>query len=101
MTRLAGSGGSPRAGSDAYKVSASPALVPDRGYLYIDDDRDGHDHLVVLELAIGRELARVALPATEPTVGCIFVGMNEDVYLLSIETGGKTGFVSRVYVRAR
>ena len=53
-----------------YKASASPALVPDRGHLYIDDYRDGRDHLVVLELATGRELARVALPATEPTVGC-------------------------------
>lgn len=83
-----------------YKASASPALVPDRGHLYIDDYRDGRDHLIVLELATGRELARVALPATEPTVGCIFVGMNADVYLLSTETGGPTGFVSRVHVRA-
>lgn len=83
-----------------YKASASPALVPDRGHLYIDDYRDGRDHLVVLELATGKELARVVLPATEPTVGCIFVGMNDDVYILSTETGGQTGFLSRVHVRA-
>jgi hypothetical protein len=83
-----------------YKASASPALVADRGYLYIDDYQGGRDHLVVLELWTGRELARVALPATEPTVGCIFVGMNDDVYILSTETGGDTGFASRIYLRA-
>jgi hypothetical protein len=83
-----------------FKPSASPAIVPDRGYLYMDDFADGRDHLVVLDLASGDERARVALPATEPTVGCIFVGRNDDVYVCSTETGGATGFVSRIYMRA-
>lgn len=86
---------------DAYKCSASPALVPDRDLLYVDDYRDGKDHLVVLRLSTGRELACVELPATLPTVGTIFPGMDDDVFILSSETGGSGGMVSRVYVAER
>ncbi|MBC8091505.1 MAG: hypothetical protein H7Y15_06110 [Pseudonocardia sp.] len=83
---------------DSYKVSASPALVPDRDLLYIDDYRDGRDHLVVLRLSTGEELAVVELDATLPTIGTIFPGTADDVYLLSTETGGRPGLVNRVYV---
>ena len=84
---------------DAYRVSASPAIVPDRDLLYIDDYRDGKDHLVVLALATGKELADVELAAARPTIGTIFPGMNDDVYILSSETGSANGLISRVYVR--
>jgi len=82
----------------SYMVSASPAIVTSTDHLYINDYRDGHDHFVVLRLSTGEELARVALPAVEPTMGIIFPGMNNDAYLLSTETGCATGFFNRIYV---
>jgi hypothetical protein len=84
---------------DIYKVSASPAISPDRDLLYIDDYRDDHDEFVILRLSTGEELARVALDATLPTIGTIFLGMNDDVYIISSETGGTNGLVSRVHLR--
>jgi len=83
---------------DIYKVSASPAIAPDRDLLYIDDYRDGQDNLVVLKLSTGEELARVALEASLPTIGTIFLGMNDDVYIISTETGGSDGLLSRVSI---
>ncbi len=82
---------------DSYKVSASPAIVPDRDLLYIDDYRDGRDHLVVLRLSTGEELAVVELDATLPTIGTIFPGPADDVYLLSTETGTDQGLVNRIH----
>lgn len=84
---------------DSYKVSASPAIVPDRDLLYIDDYQDGKDHLVILRLSTGLELASIELAATLPTIGTIFPGMNNDVYILSSEAGGNDGIISRVYIR--
>jgi hypothetical protein len=81
-----------------YLVSASPAIVTSKDHLYINDYRHGHDHFVVLRLSTGAELARVVLPAVEPTMGIIFPGMNDDAYLLSTETGGATGFFNRIEV---
>ena len=83
---------------DIYKVSASPAIVPDRDLLYIDDYRDGKDHLVILRLSTGDELASIELAATLPTIGTIFPGRNNDVYILSSEAGGSDGVISRVYI---
>jgi len=84
---------------DCYKVSASPAIVPDRDLLYIDDYRDGKDHLVILRLSTGLKLASIELAATLPTIGTIFPGMNNDVYILSSEAGGNDRVISRVYIR--
>lgn len=81
---------------DGYAASASPALVPDRDLLYIDDWRDGHDHLVVLCLSTGAELASVPLQAKQPTIGTIFVGMNDDVFIVSSEASGTGGLISRI-----
>jgi hypothetical protein len=82
-----------------YKVSASPAIVPDRDLLYIDNYQDETDSLVVLRLSTGEELATVPLAATLPTIGTIFLGMNEDVFILSSEAGSDQGLISRVFVR--
>jgi len=86
---------------DGYKGSASPAIVPDRDLLYVDDYREGNDYLVVLRLSSGAELASIKLAATLPTIGGIVPGMNNDVYLLSSEAGGTNGLISRVYVSGR
>lgn len=84
---------------EGYKVSASPAIVADRSHLYLDDYRDGVDNFVALDLRTGRELARLPLPATLPTVGTIFPGLNDDVYVLSSEAGAPTGKFSRIHLR--
>lgn len=81
-----------------YKVSASPAICPDRDLLYIDNYQDGTDHFVVLRLSTGEELASVPLSANLPTIGTIFLGMNEDVYILSSEAGSNNGLISRIFL---
>jgi hypothetical protein len=83
-----------------YRASASPALVPDRDLLYVDDWKGGRDHLVVLRLSTGEELARVALEAKSPTIGTIFPGLDDDVYLLSSEANGGPGLISRIHAPA-
>ncbi len=87
-----------RWGREIYKASASIAIAPDRDLLYINDYLDGQDNLVVLKLSTGEELARVALEASLPTIGTIFLGMNNDVYIISSETGGSDGLLSRVSI---
>lgn len=84
--------------NDVYKVSASPAIVPDRDLLYIDNYQNGTDHFVVLKLSTGEELASVPLSANLPTIGTIFLGMNEDVYILSSEAGTNNGLISRIFL---
>jgi len=83
---------------EGIKASASPAIAVESGQVYIDDYTNGKDHFVVLDLTSGEELGRVELPATLPTVGTIFVGENNDVFVLSSEAGQKTGYVSRITV---
>lgn len=85
--------------SNAYKASASPAVAPDRDLLYIDNYLDDRDEFVILRLSTGEELAKVPLDASLPTIGAIFLGMNNDVYIISSETGGADGLVSRVHLR--
>ncbi|HEY0727869.1 MAG TPA: hypothetical protein VGD38_07375, partial [Pyrinomonadaceae bacterium] len=85
--------------NDVYKVSASPAIVPDRDLLYIDNYQNGTDSFVVLRLSTGEELASVPLSANLPTIGTIFLGMNEDVYILSSEAGTNNGLVSRIFLK--
>lgn len=81
------------------KVSASPAISVENGQVYLDDYESGRDYFVILDLMSGQELGRVELPATLPTVGTIFVGTDNDVFILSSEAGNETGFVSRITVK--
>jgi len=80
------------------KASASPAISVENGQVYLDDYKNGRDNFVVLDLLSGEELGRAELPASLPTVGTIFVGTNNDVFILSSEAGNKTGYVSRITV---
>lgn len=82
--------------NNVYAPSASPALVPDRDLLYIDNYQNGRDHFVVLRLSTGAELASVPLQAKEPTIGTIFVGSNNDVFIISCEAGTSDGLISRI-----
>ncbi len=83
-----------------YKVSASPAIVPDRDLLYVDNYQNSTDSFVILRLSTGEELATVPLDANLPTIGTIFLGMNQDVYILSSEAGSNKGLISRIFVQS-
>lgn len=79
-------------------ISACVACVADRNHLYIDDYVNGSDYFVILELTTGYELGRIKTNASLPTIGSIFPGMNNDVYLLSNQIGEKHGYITRIYV---
>lgn len=81
------------------KASASPAISANNGYVYIDDYKNGRDYFLILNLLNGEELGRVELTASLPTVGTIFIGENNDVFILSSEAGKKTGYISRITVK--
>ncbi len=83
-----------------YKVSASPAIVPDRDLLHVDNYQNSTDSFVILRLSTGEELATVPLDANLPTIGTIFLGMNQDVYILSSEAGSNKGLISRIFVQS-
>jgi hypothetical protein len=82
------------------KASASPAISAANGHIYIDDYKNGKDYFVILDLLSGEEIGRVELPAVLPTVGTIFIGENNDVFILSSEAGEQTGYVSRISLKA-
>ena len=48
--------------------------------------------------ATGQQLALVPLDATPPAIGTIFVGTNEDVFIISSEAGTSNGLISRITV---
>lgn len=80
------------------RVSARPAIVTDRQMVYATDFRDGHNHLVALDLITGREMLRVPTPATRATIATIIPATNGDVYFGSNEPGRDCGLFHRVYV---
>jgi len=79
-------------------TSARPIIVSDRETVYATDFRDGRDHLVVLDLATGEELLRVATPATRATIATIVVSTANEVYFGSNEPGQPIGLFHRIYV---
>jgi hypothetical protein len=52
-----------------------------------------------LRLSTGEELATVPLSANLPTIGTIFLGMNQDVYILSSEAGSDNGLIIRIFLQ--
>lgn len=82
----------------SYTVSARPAIVSDREHVYATDYAKGRNHLVVLDLASGEELCRVATPAIRATVATIIVSAANEVYFGSNEPGRETGLFHRFYV---
>ena len=81
-----------------YKPSASPAICPDRDLLYIDNYQHDRDHFVILRLSTGEELGSVPLDAKLPTIGTIFLGQNDDVFILNSEAGTPDGRISRIFL---
>jgi len=43
-------------------------------------------------------ISRIKTQATSATIGGIFPGMNNDVYLVSNQIGDKTGYVTRIFM---
>lgn len=90
--------------NDSLKVSAGCAIAYDRGHLYVDDrqcDDDGKCQLffVVLDLETGKELARVAVKGTKPSIGQIFIGPDDAVYFPATDVGEGHGYVNRICAR--
>src|SRR5262249_42625696 len=86
--------------NDHIVSSAGMALNYRAGQLYTDDRRCSPNrtcrlYLVVLDLRSGRELARVRVKGTKPSMGQIFIG-RDAVYYVATQTGDRNGYVTRV-----
>lgn len=86
--------------NDSLKPSAGAAIDYKTGQLYVDDRRCASPDrcrlfLVVLDLRTGRELARVAVKGTKPSIGQIFIGPHA-VYYTATDTDEPNGYVTKV-----
>ena len=85
--------------NDDVTSSAGMALNSRAGHLYTDDRRCSKRtcrlFLVVVDLRTGRELARVRVKGTRPSMGQTFVG-RDAVYYVAPQTGRLHGYVTRV-----
>jgi hypothetical protein len=85
--------------NDRIHSSAGMAVNDRAAHLYTDDRQcEGTTcrlFLVVLDLRTGRELARVRVKGTTPTMSQIFIGRNA-VYYLATQTGDRHGYITRV-----
>jgi hypothetical protein len=79
------------------RVSARPMIVADRKMVYATDYVDGRNHLVALDLITGKDLLRIATPATRATIATI-VANRSDVFFGSNEPGRSTGLFHRFHV---
>lgn len=91
--------------NDRIKSSAGMAVNYRAGQLYTDDRKCQSKRrcklfLVVLDLHTGRELARVRVRGTEPSMGQIFIGQNA-VYYIAAQTGQTHGYITRVTAARR
>lgn len=90
--------------NEAITSSAGMAVNFRAGHLYTDDRRCSRRacrlSLVVLDLRTGRELARVRVKGTRPSMGQIFVG-DGAVYYVATQTGRRNGYVTRVTAAPR
>lgn len=86
--------------NDEIHSSAGMAVNYEAGQLYTDDrkcpsKRHCRLYLVVLDLQSGKELARVRVRGTKPSMSQIFIGRRA-VYYLATQTGNRGGFITRV-----
>ena len=88
--------------NDKIKSAAGMAINYKAGHLYTDDRRCNKRRcrlfLVVLDLRTGKELARVRVRGTKPTMGQIFIGRNA-VYYIATQTGARHGYITRIRAR--
>lgn len=91
--------------NDRITSSAGMAINHRAGHLYTDDRdcssaRRCRVFLVVLDLRTGRELARVRVKATKPSMGQIFIAPGA-VHYVAAQTGDRHGFVTRITAAPR
>lgn len=88
--------------NDRIRSSAGMAINYKAGHLYTDDrdckQRRCRLYLVVLDLRTGRELARVPVRGTKPSMGQIFIARNA-VFYVATQTGTPHGYVTRITAR--
>lgn len=87
--------------NDAIDGSAGMAIDDATAQLYADDHRCTKRiacklFFVVLDLRTGKEIARVAVAGTKPTIGQIFIAPKGRVFYLATDTDNKTGYISRI-----
>jgi hypothetical protein len=87
--------------TDRYAISVGAAIVADQRRLYTDDrvcDPDGTGcklYLVVADLMTGKEIARIRVAGSQPSIGRIFIGPDA-VYYIATQGEGGGGFVTKV-----
>lgn len=91
--------------NDSLKTTAGMAIDYKNHQLYVDDRRCMSRNrcrlfLVVLDLRTGRELARVRVKGTKPSIGQIFIGPDA-VYYTATDTNDPNGYVTRVTATRR
>lgn len=91
--------------NDEIDSSAGMAINYKAGQLYTDDrecpqQRRCRLYLVVLDLRSGKELARVRVKGTKPTMGQIFIGRGA-VYYIATQTGTPHGYITRISTKPR
>ena len=91
--------------NDSLKTSAGMAIDYQDHQLYVDDRRCTSSgrcqlFLVVLDLRTGRELARVRVAGTKPSIGQIFIGPGA-VYYIATDTNDPAGYITRVTATPR
>lgn len=87
--------------NDAIDGSAGMAIDDATAQLYADDHRCTKGiacelFFVVLDLRTGKEIARIAVAGTKPTIGQIFIAPKGRVFYLATDTDNKTGYISRI-----
>jgi hypothetical protein len=87
--------------NDSLHSSAGMAINYEAGQLYTDGRKcPTRRFLVVLDLRTGKELARVPVAGSKPSMSQIFIGRNAVCYMAT-ETGTPHGFITRVTATPR
>lgn len=81
-----------------YGVTSIPAINGNTGLVYINDfdQAQNIDHIVILDLFDGTEIARIVTPGTVPSISNLVAGAYNDIYYCSNETGESLGYFHRV-----
>lgn len=90
--------------NDSIDGSAGMAIDDATAQLYADDHHcvtrfNCTLFFVVLDLRTGKELARVRVAGTEPSIGQIFIGPRGRVFYLATDTDKPNGYITRITAR--
>ena len=75
-----------------------PHDLPPWPVVYRVPSGQGQLSLVVLDLASGRELGQSRVDGTEPSIGQLFIGTQDDVYFPTTDVDRAHGYLNRVFI---